>query len=238
MSSTTPNVSVSVLRTLHRIHRQLADLKGRLERGPRQVSAAEANSKRQEELLEKTRAESKKLRMAADNKQLQLKSGEEKIKNLRLKLNAASSNREYQALLDQIAVDEMTNSVLTDEILEALEQSDAFEKNIAAAEAALAAAKQKAEKVRGEIAEQAPRLLADVERLEAELRTTESELPGDVRDLYQRVVRQRGEDALAAVDNQCCGGCNQQVPLNLYTKIMLGQPVSCKTCGRLLYLPE
>jgi len=51
-------------------------------------------------------------------------------------------------------------------------------------------------------------------------------------------VRQKGEDALAAIENQCCGGCNQQVPLNLLSKVMLGQPVGCKTCGRLLYLPE
>ncbi|MBU4270630.1 MAG: phospholipase [Planctomycetes bacterium] len=238
MSSTSPNVGVSILRTLHRIHRQLADLKERLDRGPRQVRAVDANVKRNEDALEKIRAEAKVLRVASDRKQLQLKVGEDKIKDLRRKLNAAASNREYQALMDQIAADEMTNSVLTDEILEALEESDAFVKNIAKADDTLAAVRQKAEETHAEVARQEPLLRADVDRLEAELRGAESDLPGDARDLYKRVVRQKGEDALAVVDNQCCGGCNQQIPLNYCNQILLGQPVACKTCGRLLYLPE
>jgi predicted nucleic acid-binding Zn-ribbon protein len=231
-------VDVSLLRTLHRIQRQLSDLRERLDRGPRQVRAAEANVKRLEEALADTKAQAKAHRVAIDQKQLQLKAGEEKIKDLRRKLNAAASNREYQALLEQIAADEMANSVLTDEILEALEESDSFNKNIADAEAALLAAKKKAEEVRGEVAQQEPLLKADLARLEAELRQSESGLPADVRELYMRVVRQRGDDALAAVENQCCGGCNQQVPINLCSQIMLGRPVSCKTCGRLLYMPE
>ena len=63
--------------------------------------------------------------MAVDKKQLQLKTGEDKVKDLRYKLNASTSNREYQALLEQIAADEMANSVLADEILEGLDACDA-----------------------------------------------------------------------------------------------------------------
>ena len=191
-----------------------------------------------EELLQQTRAEAKSLRVAADQKQLQLKSSEDKVKDLRRKLNAASTNREYQALLEQIAADDMTNSVLSDEILEALEKIDSFQENIAEAEAALAAAKQKGEQVHGEVAEQKPSLMADVARIEAELQQTETALPAEIRDLYHRVVRHRGEDALAVVENQYCGGCNQQIPLNMLNQIMLGRPLFCKTCCRLLYLPE
>ncbi|NLF08695.1 MAG: phospholipase [Pirellulaceae bacterium] len=238
MSSTTSNHGVSVLSTLHRIHRQLTDLRGRLDRGPRRIQAAEGNVKRNEEALEHARTESKSLRMTADQKQLQLKTGEQRIADLRLKLNAASSNREYQALLEQIAAAEMANSVLTDEILEKMEEADAFLKNVADAESSLAAARKKAEEVRAEVVQQEPLLKADVERLEAELLPLESKLPGDILELYKRIVRQKGEDALAAVENQCCGGCHQQVPLNICSQIMMGQPVACRTCGRLLYVPE
>ncbi|MEN6450402.1 MAG: phospholipase [Thermoguttaceae bacterium] len=238
MSSETDKTSTSLLRVLHRIQRQLADLRERLDRGPRQIRAAEFNIKHRDDELIQAKAEAKTLRMTADQKQLQLKTGEEKVKDLRRKLNAASTNREYQALLEQIAADEMANSVMTDEILEAMEKADAFGANIVDAEATLAAAKQKAEQVRGEVAEQEPSLHADLTRLEAELRDAERGLPEDVKELYHRIVRQKGEEALAVVENQCCGGCNQRIPLNLLSRIMLGQPVACKTCGRLLYLPE
>ncbi len=238
MPSTPLNIGTSVLRTMHRLHRQLSDLRERLDRGPKQIRAAEANIQHCDELLSQAKAEAKTLRMAADQKQLQLKSHEDKVQDLRRKLNAASSNREYQALLEQIAADEMANSVLADEILEALEKMDAFQKNITEAESAAAAAKQKAEQIREEVARQTPSLTADAARIEAELQQSEATLPNEVREVYSRIVRQRGEDALALVENQYCGGCNQQIQLNMLNKIMLGQPVFCKTCGRLLYLPE
>ncbi len=238
MPSSAPKIGTEILRTLHRIHRQLSDLTERLQRGPKQIRAAEANQRHHEELLEKTKAESKTLRMAADQKQLQLKSCEDKMKDLRNKLNGASSNREYQALLEQIAADEMAKSVLEDEILEAMEKADAFKSNIATAENNVAACQKKVKEIQEAVAKQQPVLEADLARVEAELKENEATLPDDVRGMYSRIVRQKGEDALAVVENQFCSGCNQQIPLNMLSQVMLGQPVFCKTCGRLLYLPE
>jgi uncharacterized protein len=233
-----PNIGTSVLRVLHRIHRQLADLRERLDRGPRQIRVAETHVQHCEDQLTKTKAQARNLRVESDKKQLQLKGNEDKVKDLRRKLNAVTNNREYQILLEQIAADEMANSVLEDEILEAMEKIEAFQANVAEAEAGKAAALQKAAEVKAEVASIEPSLKADIARLEGELAQSEATLPGDIHDLYSRIVRQKGEDALAIIENQCCGGCNQQIPLNVCTKVMLGQPVSCKTCGCLLYLPE
>jgi uncharacterized protein len=232
------NIGTSVLRVLHRIHRQLADLRERLDRGPRQIGAAEMHVTHREAEVAKTKAEAKAMRIESDKKQLQLKGNEDKVKELRRKLNAATTNREYQLLMDQIAADEMANSVLADEILEAMEKIDAFQTSVAEAEKTLTAVVQKLADVRKEVAAQEPSLKGDVARLEAELKQSEETLPGEIRDLYNRTVRQQGEDALAAIENMVCGGCNQLVPLNMFNQVMLGQPVTCKTCGRLLYIPE
>ncbi len=121
--------TAEALRELHRIHRQLTDVRERFERGPKQVRAREANLTRLGEELTKIQADVKAARVRADQKQLLLKSGEEKIKGLKAKLNAATSNREYQAIKDQIAADEMANSVLADETLEALEKDRRVPRN-------------------------------------------------------------------------------------------------------------
>ena len=118
------NISADALRELHRIHRQLTDLRDRFERGPKQVAAVDANVKKMELELEQAKDAAKKTRILADQKQLQLKGREDKIKELKGKLNQATSNREFQALKEQIAADEQANSVLSDEILEALEKMD------------------------------------------------------------------------------------------------------------------
>ena len=62
---------------------------------------------------EQAREAHKQARMSVDEKQLQLREREARIQDLQGKLNSASSNREYQALKDQMAAQEMTNSVLT-----------------------------------------------------------------------------------------------------------------------------
>src|ERR1700684_62266 len=98
-------VTAGALRELHRIHRQLSDLRERKERGPKTIRAREANLSRLAEELARLQADHKAARMRSDQKQLLLKTGEEKILGLKVKLNAAASNREYQALKDQIAAD-------------------------------------------------------------------------------------------------------------------------------------
>jgi uncharacterized protein len=235
---TPQTVSTEILRTLHRIHRQLTDLKGRLQRGPKQIKAAEANVAHRESLLAKAKTEEKNFRVTMDQKQLQLKTAEGKVKELRIKLNTAQSNREYQTLSEQIQAAEMANGVLTDEILEAMDKVEEFKKHVSKAEADLSAARKKLDQVRADVSEQQPQLKADTARLETELKQSEAQLPSEVREPYLRVVNHLGEDALAPVENQCCGGCNQQIPLNLCNKIMTNQPVFCKSCGRMLYMTE
>jgi predicted nucleic acid-binding Zn-ribbon protein len=236
--SNTPSVNLDVLRTLHRIHRQLGDLHERLERGPKQIRAGEANVKHREDELNKVREEAKATRKTIDQKQLQLKTIEQKVKDLRTKLNTAASNREYQILKEQIAADEMAKSVLEDEIIEVLEAVDGFQPKIAEAEAGLTAAKDRSAQIRADVERQQPLIQADIQRLDAELQESEANLPPTIRDVYRRIARTKGEDALAPVVDGSCSGCNQQVPINVEAEIRMLHPTFCKTCGRLLYLPE
>jgi predicted nucleic acid-binding Zn-ribbon protein len=234
----TPTINLELLRTLHRIHRQLNDVRSRLERGPKRIKAAQANLAHRQELMEKAKAEEQAFRIALDQKQLQFRSTESTVKDLEIKRNTAQSNREYQALTDQIQATKMANDVLADEILEALDRTEEYKKRAVQTEQEQAAAREKLEKVQAEVRQQEPLLRGDLTRLEAELKTAEESLPEEIREPYRRVVRQRGEDALAVVENQSCGGCNQRIPLNTYSLILTGQPIFCKTCGRMLYTPE
>lgn len=232
------SVTAGVLRELHRIHRQLGDLRERLDRGPKQVKARQGNVARLEGELAQLKAQVKAARVAADQKQLLLKSGEAKIRELKVKLNAASSNREYQALKDQIAADEMANSVLADEILEALEKIDDFVPTQAEADLKLAKGREELVKTEQQVRQQHESLIGDVTRLDAELKRVEADLPADFRDAYQRIIKGKGSDAMAAVEGESCGGCYHQLTANIFNSLMLDRVVCCQSCGRMLYLPE
>jgi predicted nucleic acid-binding Zn-ribbon protein len=231
-------VTAALLRELHRCHRQLADLRERHERGPKQIKAHETNVKRLEDEVAKVKADALAARKAVDNKQLTLRSKEDKIAQLNAKLSACSTNREYQALLEQIAADKVAMSVLEDEILDALGKVDDFKAVIATAEQHLVKGKEEADKVRAAVDSQRATIESDIVRVEAELKQLEVDLPDDFRDGYDRVVRAKGDDALAEVEGDCCGGCYQQMTPNMLSHLKLAVAVACKSCGRMLYFPE
>jgi predicted nucleic acid-binding Zn-ribbon protein len=232
------SVSPVLLRTLHRILGQLAELNGRLERGPRQIRIREANVAQLDQALAAAIDASKKTKLAADQKQLELRSSELKIQDLKGKLNMASSNKEFHALQEQIAACEMAGSVLADEILEGFEKADELDEAVVVARKKLEANQTDLARCRDEIAAEAEGIRRDITRLQAELEATEGELPKDFRVDYQRVVRSKGADALAVVEQGVCQGCGQQITLNRQNQLMLSEPVCCTACGRILYTPE
>jgi predicted nucleic acid-binding Zn-ribbon protein len=231
-------VATVTLRTLHRMHRQLADLAEQLAAGPRAVAARTRQVDAAEARKAAAADDVKKARLVADQKQLQLKSAEAKIADLEAKLNACKTNREYQTLRDQIAADRMATKVLEDEIIEALERIDAVKPAVPAAETEITAAKKLLADAEARVKAESGRLEAEVTRIRADLQAAEKDLVDDVRERYDRVVKQKGADGMSPVDGQTCGGCYQQLTGNMLSDVMLGRIITCRSCGRMLYLPE
>ena len=231
-------VDYSLLRTIHRILKQKTDLGERLEKGPRQVTIAENAERKFEEELTAVKETKTKTQMAADEKQLQLTEREGRIEELKGRLNAADSNREYQLLKDQIAADEQANLVLSDEILELLERLDTLEANVTTAEENLSSSKQETEKVRDRVNAEIESLKNDLQSVLDELTDSEAKLKGDYASEYRRQVSVRGEDALSETDMETCGQCYTRITTQMMNELLLKQPVFCKSCGSLLYISE
>jgi hypothetical protein len=105
------------------------------------------------------------------------------------------------------------------------------------AEKNLSAGKQELEKARQAVESSAATIRADLAESEGQLAEAEKALPPDIKSDYQRIVRGKGADSLAAVDDGVCNGCGQQITLNMQNELKLSKLVFCKACGRLLYLP-
>ena len=121
------NVSDTLVRALHQTLLQIAEIKSQIERGPRQIKAAQIQVDSAKDALQKCRDTIKQKRMDADRKQLQLREREAKIHDWEGKMNSATNNREFQAIKEQIAADTQANNVLSDEILEILEENDSLQ---------------------------------------------------------------------------------------------------------------
>ena len=148
-------VSTEILRTLHRIHRQLSDLNERLDRCPKRVGRPRPTWPTANRCWP-SKERGKRLSHGFGSKATATENVRRQGQGTQIKLNTAQSNREYQTLLEQIQAAEMANSVLADEILEAMDKVDEHKKKVAQGESDLAAARQKQEKIRVEVSEQEP----------------------------------------------------------------------------------
>lgn len=235
MSSSVP---AAALRELHRLHSQLSDLRGRLDRGPKQVAAHRGSVAQLEAALAAAKALSLDTRKAADRKQLDVKAQEDKIANWENQLNSAKSNKEYQTFQEQIAAARMAASVLEDETLELLGRIDETVAEVHRHEQRLAAGKAELQKVETNVAANSEVLRAEVARLEADLVVAEKALPDDFKADYRRVVARKAADGLAPCEDGVCTGCGQSTTLQMQADLRASKPVFCKSCGVLLYLPE
>jgi predicted nucleic acid-binding Zn-ribbon protein len=231
-------VSPHALRELHRLHQQVADLRGRLGRGPRRVHIGQQAVLRYENQLAEAKNAWKKARMESDDQQVRLKQRETKIEELQKKLNECKRNEEYKILREQIAAEKQANSVLEDEILDKLDRMDQLEAQAKEAEISLAKARQDLEKTQHTVNGEQGSLQSELDRVTAELERAEAALPADFKQDYHRLIRAHGDRGLAPVDGESCSGCCTILTPQTMNELYLARPVFCKSCGCLLYLPE
>lgn len=231
-------VTAAALQELHRLHSQLSDLRGRLDRGPKQVAAHRASVGKLEQDLKTAQELVQTTRKAADAKQLDIKAQEDRIAKWEGQLNTAKSNAEFQTLQEQIAAGRMAASVLEDETLELLGRVDEYVAEVGRHEKNVAAGKDELKKVETNVSATMVTLRGEVERLEGDLSEAEGRLPGDFKGDYQRVVKAKGADGLAPFEDGVCQGCGQSTTLQMQSDLRGAKPVFCKSCGVLLYLPE
>lgn len=227
-----------VVRTLHRIQQQLTDLRGRLAAGPRQIATQKTRLGLAEEARQKIAETLTAARKKGDDKQLQLRSSEDKIRDLEAKRNTAKTNKEYQLLGEQIDAGRAAIGVLEGEILEALEAVDTIVDQQPAAAKKVADTQNDLESLKTRVAEETAHLEKEVSHVTGQLRAAEADLSDDVRELYLRVVKHKGEDGMAVSESGCCGGCHQQLTGKLLSLLLAGNVAMCRSCGRLLYEPD
>ena len=231
-------IDVTILRTLHRVLKQKTDLEERIGRGPKKVAVARNGEAAFEKALKDLQASLKETRMASERKQMQLNERESRIDALKNKRNACESNREFQLLSDQVAADEAANSVQSDEILELLEKIDEIDIKVGEAEENLKKGQAETKRIEGKVDAELAVAEADLAVVLDELKEASGKLPAKIKPDYNRLVESVGEEALAEVEENCCGHCYTSLTTQKIAELMMSRLLFCINCGSLLYLSE
>lgn len=221
---------------LHSLYTKLRTVQNQLQSAPRQMKARQQITAAKQAEIDATKEKIKKLKLSADQSNLQVKTNESKVLDLKVKLNQAASNREFDALRAQVEADEMANSVLEDEILAAYEKLDRLKEEQAQFEADLVTLKAAEAKLAQELAAAEAGLKAKAAEYERFIKEAESVIPGEIELAYRRMVQAHGADAFAEVEGNQCLNCFVTLPPQTLLELKAGKILFCKSCSKLMHL--
>jgi predicted nucleic acid-binding Zn-ribbon protein len=228
----------TILREIHRLRRHAKDLQSEIERGPRLQRGQQAKVSKQEDSVREAHDTLKRLKMTSHEKEGQLKATLQQIGKHERQLNEAGSKKEYDALKNEIAADKKKCQELEDEILGCMAEIEERTAQLPALDQAVQQAKAEYTDFEKSSHGRIQSLTEQLNETVRQIKEVESTLPVDVRPQYDRLVGARGEDAMAAVEHRTCMACYTEITAQSYNDLMLSQFVFCKSCGRVLYLPD
>jgi predicted nucleic acid-binding Zn-ribbon protein len=227
------------MREIHRLRRHARDLQNRIEMAPLQLKAHQARVTREEEALREAQDGIKHLKVTTHEKEVTLKTVRQQIQKYEKQREEAGSKKEYDTFQAEITAAQAKVRKLEDEILETMVETEEQTARLPERDKALQQAKADLARFEAEVQVRQADLAEQHRQALAQIATVEATLPeGDLRGLYQRQVRARGEDALSAVENRTCMACYTEITAQQSQDLKMEELVICKSCGRILYLPE
>jgi predicted nucleic acid-binding Zn-ribbon protein len=227
-----------IFREIHRLRRHAQNLQGQLERIPRQLKAQQGKVARQEEALRETQEALKKLKVAVQGKEKALKDQHGQIAKYQKQLDESTSKKEYDVLQREIAGARAVCQRLEDEILSGMGESEEKAAQVPELEKAVRQAREEVSRFEKESGARRADLQAQLTEALGQLKGVEANVPADVRGQYNRIVGAKGADGLAAVHDRVCTACHTEITIQAQTDLRQELFVVCKSCGRILYLPE
>jgi uncharacterized protein len=230
--------TAELMREIHRLRRFARDLKEQMDRAPLQLKAQQAKVARQEDAANSNLEAIKKLKVAIHDKEVTLKTTHNQIAKHQKQLNEAGAKKEYDALQTEIAGARAKCATLEEESLTAMGESE--ERTAKAPELGKAAksAKETFVQYEKESGARMATLKQQLDETQAKVKEVEANVPKNVRSVFDRIVKGKGADGFAPVVDRGCGACRTEIIAQQYNELLMGAFVVCKSCGRILYLPE
>jgi predicted nucleic acid-binding Zn-ribbon protein len=228
----------TILREIHHLQRLAKDLKGRIEKQPLLLKAQQNALDKQEDALREGQETIKHLKVKTHEKEGTLKTLNQQIAKHEKQLNEAASKKEYDALKSEIKTGRDDASRVEDEILDTMAETEERQAQLPQLTKAVQQARDELAQFERDSQARLLDLNEQIQRVQKELADIEATLPPELRPNYDRLVKARGEDALAAVVGRTCQACYTEITAQQSNELLRDQLVACKSCGRMLYIAE
>ena len=181
-------------------------------------------------------AESQKQRRALE---MDIASVETTIDRHQEQMMSVKTNEAYRALQHEIEQERTNVRKLEDRVLELMEHSEQLEARIKVLESEHAQECGRTEEEKRKVLEKGQAASEELKRLQEVRKISESKIPADTLDNFNRIASARGGVGIVAAKNELCGGCNVRLRPQMFQEVRRAKVLhSCGSCNRYLYCPE
>ncbi len=205
---------------------------------PDRLAALEARVSAREAALSDARArlaDNQQARRALERDQADL---QRRLSRYKDQLMEVKTNKEYQAMLKEIAAAEQELRALEDRLLECLLEGDELQAAVKQAEADLAAERAATARERETLDAERVALERDVASALETRAEIARELDPTVLNLFEHIARLRKGVAVAEARDGHCSLCHVRLRPQVYNSIRRNDRIiQCESCHRILYFP-
>lgn len=229
---------LALLRELQGIDLCLEGIARQVDALPEKISDIETAYIGVKEDYDAAKTEFDEVEKARRHEELELNSSAEELRNRESKLYAIKTNKEYQAVLKEIADAKRVNKEREERILTFMEQIEELQKKIAQLEGDLSDKEATFKKESVAIKAQEDELKKQMVEQEARRPDVVSKIDKNLIRRYDH-IRQRYADAIAQVMKGVCQGCSMNVTPQLFNEMLKFKELkNCPCCHRLIYVAK
>jgi predicted nucleic acid-binding Zn-ribbon protein len=230
---------IEVLIELQNIDIESMKIKTFLDGIPPRVDQFDQEIGQVEQTIQEKESRISELKQEYRSQESDVKDNQERIRKNNEKLVAVKTNKEYHAILKENEGLHKKNSAIEDELLQKL---DCLEKE----ESELQNDKAELEKLKNETAQEISALkekgVMEEEKLKSLLtswKEIEQTVAPEVIRRFKIAREQTKGNAIAAVKNAICQGCNMNIPPQMYNELQRCDKLEfCPRCYRIIYWEE
>jgi hypothetical protein len=173
-----------------------------------------------------------------DRKRLEgeIQTHDQKISKLKSQMMDAKTNDQYRAFQKEIEFAGQETRKAEDRILELMGEAEPLDKNVKAAESALATEKTHVESEKSGARERTTADQKEIDALKAERLAIVAQMTPSVVSNYDRIRKGRAGVGITEAVAGRCGRCNIQLRPQFFQDLKKGESImTCESCGRILY---
>jgi len=210
----------------------LEETKGDL---PQQVERLENEMNRIKQDCENKKAELSELKKQRALKEGELNASQEKLQQLKEKLYAVTSNKEYDAITIEIDTIQEKISEIEDTILEMIEQEENLASAIEELEPQVSSLQDNLVQKNEELSKKIAATEKEYEAFKKQRDEISAKIKPAVLYQYERIRKGLGNSAVVNISSYACGGCHSTIPPQKVVEIKtMSELILCESCGRIL----